>query len=33
MGRFSVKGWLRALGWLATVVMLVISVGMLATSL
>jgi hypothetical protein len=33
MGTFSVKGWLRALGWLATVVMLVISVGVLVTSL
>ncbi|KVE94671.1 divalent metal cation transporter [Burkholderia vietnamiensis] len=32
MGAFSVKGWLRALGWLATIVMFVIAVGMVVTS-
>jgi Mn2+/Fe2+ NRAMP family transporter len=33
MGIFVVKGWLKALGWLATVVMLVISVAMLAVAI
>ncbi|MDB5832756.1 MAG: iron transporter [Caballeronia sp.] len=33
MGKFAAKGWLRALGWMATAVMLVISVGMVVTSI
>ena len=33
MGKFAAKGWLRALGWVATAVMLVISVGMVVTSI
>ncbi|MEA3114323.1 MAG: hypothetical protein QOG58_4122 [Caballeronia sp.] len=33
MGKFAAKGWLRALGWMATAVMLVISLGMVATSI
>jgi len=33
MGKFAAKGWLRALGWIATAVMLVISVGMVVTSI
>ena len=33
MGKFAAKGWLRALGWTATAVMLVISVGMVVTSI
>ena len=33
MGKFAAKGWLRALGWMATAVMLVISVGMVITSI
>jgi Mn2+/Fe2+ NRAMP family transporter len=33
MGKFAAKGWLRALGWIATGVMLVISVGMVVTSI
>jgi hypothetical protein len=32
MGRFVAGGWLRGLGWLATGVMLVIALAMLATS-
>jgi Mn2+/Fe2+ NRAMP family transporter len=32
MGAFTAKGWLRALGWLATSVMLAIAVGMVVTS-
>jgi hypothetical protein len=32
MGRFVVQGRLRTLGWLATLVMLVIALAMLATS-
>jgi len=33
MGKFAARGWLRALGWLATAVMLVISAAMLVTSI
>jgi Mn2+/Fe2+ NRAMP family transporter len=33
MGKFAAKGWLRALGWMATAVMLVISLGMVVTSI
>lgn len=33
MGKFAAKGWLRALGWMATAVMLVISVAMVVTSI
>jgi NRAMP (natural resistance-associated macrophage protein)-like metal ion transporter len=33
MGKFAAKGWLRALGWMATAVMLEISVGMVVTSI
>ncbi|ACA21164.1 natural resistance-associated macrophage protein [Methylobacterium sp. 4-46] len=33
MGRFAVTGWLKGLGWLATAVMAVAVVGMVATSL
>ena len=33
MGKFAAKGWLRALGWIATGVMLVISAGMVVTSI
>jgi hypothetical protein len=33
MGKFAAKGWLRALGWTATAVVLVISVGMVVTSI
>jgi NRAMP (natural resistance-associated macrophage protein)-like metal ion transporter len=33
MGRFAAQGWLRALGWIATAVMLLISVAMLITSI
>ena len=32
MGAFVAKGWLKALGWLATFVMLIISLGMIVTS-
>ena len=31
MGRFVARGWLRVLGWIATGVMLLIGVGMIAT--
>ena len=31
MGEFTVKGWLRLLGWLSTVAMAARVVGMIAT--
>lgn len=33
MGHFVIRGWLRVLGWVATIVMLIIALGMIGTML